>query len=77
MKKAKPKKSKTTKAIRSAKSAVRRTGAGLKRAAKKAAARLAWRERLGQARAAAVAAGAEAVASTPHGSRRFPLALAG
>ena len=37
MKKAKRKKSKTTKAIRSAKSAVRKTGAGLKRVAKKAA----------------------------------------
>jgi hypothetical protein len=37
MKKAKRKKSNTTKAIRSAKSAVRKTGAGLKRVAKKAA----------------------------------------
>ena len=37
MKKAKRKKSKTTKAIRSAKSAARKTGAGLKRVAKKAA----------------------------------------
>ena len=37
MKKAKRKKSKTTKAIRTAKSAVRKTGAGLKRVAKKAA----------------------------------------
>jgi hypothetical protein len=37
MKKAKRKKSKTTKAIRSAKSAVRKTEAGLKRVAKKAA----------------------------------------
>ena len=34
---AKRKKSKTTKAIKSAKSAVRKTGAGLKRVAKKAA----------------------------------------
>ncbi len=37
MKKAKRKKSKTTKAISSAKSAARKTGAGLKRVAKKAA----------------------------------------
>ena len=37
MKKAKRKTSKTTKAIRSAKSAARKTGAGLKRVAKKAA----------------------------------------
>jgi hypothetical protein len=37
MKKAKRKKSNRTKAIRSAKSAVRKTGAGLKRVAKKAA----------------------------------------
>ena len=37
MKNAKRKKSNTTKAIRSAKSAVRKTGAGFKRVAKKAA----------------------------------------
>jgi hypothetical protein len=37
MKKAKRKKSKTTKAIRSAKSAVRKTGTELKRVAKRAA----------------------------------------
>ena len=47
MKKAKRKKSKTTKAIRSAKSAARKTGAGLSGSQRRQSARLAWLERLG------------------------------